>query len=105
MRVRLASLVSGWLLEIPTTYSGAMAFSVTASAEGEQIGLGVVSQTTPWPYVVHLEVNARTAPLTSPTVALQDSRSQLSEGLLFLADPRAFEEKLSHAPSLISARN
>ena len=43
---------------------------MTFRAEGDQIGFGVISQATPWPYVVDLEINERTAPLASPTIAL-----------------------------------
>jgi hypothetical protein len=43
---------------------------MTIRAEGDQIGFGVVPQTTPGPNVVDLEVNERTAPLASPTIAL-----------------------------------
>ena len=43
---------------------------MTIRAEGDQIGFGVISQTTPWSNVVDLEVIERTAPLASPTIAL-----------------------------------
>ena len=73
MRTRSAlygPLVSCQHVEAASTFSGAMAISVTVRAEGDQIGFSVISQITPWPYVVDLEVDELTALLASPTIAL-----------------------------------
>ena len=43
---------------------------MTIRAEGDQIGFGVISQTTPGPNVVDVEVIERTTLLASPTIAL-----------------------------------
>jgi hypothetical protein len=63
-------LVSSQHLEAASTSSGVVANPMTGRAEGDQIGFGVISQTTPGPYVVDLEVDKRTALLASPTIAL-----------------------------------
>ncbi len=44
---------------------------VTTGAEGDEIGLGIVTETAPRVDVVHLEVGRAAAGLASPAVALQ----------------------------------
>ncbi len=48
-----------------------MGISVTSSAEGNQVGLGIVSQSASWVDVVDLEVGRTAAVLAAPAVSLQ----------------------------------
>ncbi len=44
---------------------------VTTGAEGDEVGLGIVSQSASWLDVVDLEVGRAAAGLAAPAIALQ----------------------------------
>ena len=48
-----------------------MGILVAAGAEGDEVGLGVVSQSASWVDVVDLEVGTPAAVLAAPAVSLQ----------------------------------
>ncbi len=48
-----------------------MEFLMTPGAEGNQVGLGIVSQSASWLNVVNLEIGRAAAVLAAPAIALQ----------------------------------
>ncbi len=48
-----------------------MGIPVTGGAEGNQVGLGIVSESASWVDVVDLEVSTTPAGLAAPVVSLQ----------------------------------
>ncbi len=65
---------------------------MTAGAEGNQVWLGVVSESTSWVDVVDLEVGRAAAVLAAPTIPLQHLVAQSTVGVRVEAEPGAARE-------------
>ncbi len=52
------------------TWFAEMGIPVTGGAEGNQVGLGIVAQSTAWVEVMNLEVGRTPAGLAAPAIAL-----------------------------------
>ena len=78
---------------------------MTPGTEGDEVGLGVVSQSASWVDVVDLEVGRATAGLAAPSVPLQHLLAELAEGLGVEAKPGAAREQTSHETFLSCSKN
>ncbi len=54
---------------------------MTPGAEGNQVGLGIISQSASWLNVVDLEVGRTTAVLAAPTIPLEHLLAKSTVGL------------------------
>ena len=79
--------------------------SMTLGAEGNQVGLGIVSQLTPRVDVVDLEVGTPAAMLAAPAIALQHLLAQSTVGVRVEAEAWAAREQASHEAFLSCSRN
>ena len=64
-----------------------MGIPVTGGAEGNQVGLGVVSQSASWVDVVDLEISRAATALAAPGVPLQHLLAQSTVGVRVEAQP------------------
>ncbi len=78
---------------------------MTPGAEGDEVGLGVVSQSASWVDVVDLEVGTPAAALAAPPIALQHVLAKSTVGLGVEAEPGAAREQTSHEAFLSCSKN
>ncbi len=78
---------------------------MTAGAEGDEVGLGIVAQSPPRVDVVDLEVGRAAAGLAAPAIALQHLLAQLTMGLRVEAKPGPPRAQASHEAFLSCSRN
>ncbi len=78
---------------------------MTLSAEGDQVGLGIVAQSAPRADVVDLEVGTPAAVLAAPAVPLQHLLAKSTVGLWLKAEPGPAREQASHEAFLSCSRN
>ncbi len=78
---------------------------MTPGAEGDEVLLGVVSQSASWLNVVDLEVGRTAAVLAAPAIPLQHLLAQLTIG--FWVEPEAgpAREQASHEAFLSCSKN
>ena len=79
--------------------------SMTLGAEGNQVGLGIVSQSASWLNVVNLKVGRPAAVLAAPAIPLQYLLAQLTIGFWVEAEAGAAREQASHEAFLNCSRN
>ncbi len=82
-----------------------MHMPVTIHAEGDEVLLGVVSESASWVDVVDLEVDRTAAALAAPAIPLQHLLAQLTIGLRVEAEPGPPWEQTSHEAFLSCSRN
>ncbi len=82
-----------------------MDFLVTGGAEGNQVGLGIVSQSASWFDVVDLEVGTPTAELAAPAVPLQHLVAEVAVRVRIEAEPEPAREQESHEAFYSCSRN
>ncbi len=78
---------------------------MTAGAEGDEVGLGIVAQSPPRVDVVDLEVGRAAAGLAAPAIALQHLLAKSTVGLGVEAEPGAAREQESHEAFLSCSKN
>ena len=64
-----------------------MQLSVAGCTEGDEVGLGVISESASWVDVMDLEVGRAAAALAAPPIALQHLLAELAVGLGVEAEP------------------
>ncbi len=82
-----------------------MGILVTAGAEGDEVWLGIVTQTASWLNVVNLKVGRPAAGLAAPAVPLQHLLAQLTIGFWVAAGAGSAREQTSHEAFLNCSRN
>ena len=78
---------------------------MTAGAEGDEVLLGIISESASWVDVVDLEVGTTPAVLAAPAIPLQHLLAQLTIGLWVEAEPGTAREQASHETFLNCSRN
>ncbi len=78
---------------------------MTAGAEGDEVGLGVVSKSAPGVDVVNLEVGRTAAVLATPAIALQYLLAKSTVGLRVEAKPGPPWVQASHEAFLNCSKN
>ncbi len=79
--------------------------AVARGAEGDQVLLGVVSESASRADVVNLEVSRTAAALAAPAIALQHLLAKSTVGLGVEAEPGVAWEQTSHEAFLSCSRN
>lgn len=84
-----------------------MHMPVTIRAEGDEVLLGVVSESASWMDVVNLKIGHPAAGLAAPAVPLQHLLAQLAIGFWVEAEPGpgAAREQTSHEAFLSCSKN
>ncbi len=81
-----------------------MDISVAVDAEGNQILLGVVSQSTPWLYMMNLQTSKASTILAVPPVPLQHLTTKFPIGLWVETQAWSLHAQSGHQASLIWSR-
>ncbi len=82
-----------------------MEFLMTPGAEGNQVGLGIISQSASWLNVVNLKFDRMAAMLAAPAIALQHLLVELAIGVRVEAQPGPPWVQASHEAFLSCSRN
>ncbi len=82
-----------------------MEFLMTPGAEGDQVRLGVVSESASWLNVVNLKVGTTPAGLAAPAIALQHLLAKSTVGLWVEAEAWAARAQASHEAFLSCSKN
>ena len=87
------------------TWFAEMGIPVTGGAEGNQVGLGIVSQSASWLNVVNLKVGRPAAVLAAPAIALHHLLAKSMVGLGIELEAGTAREQASHEAFLSCSRN
>ncbi len=78
---------------------------MTPGAEGDEVGLGIVSQSASWLNVVNLKVGRPAAGLATPAIPLQHLVAQLTVRVRVEAEAGAARAQASHEAFLSCSKN